>query len=310
MGTVTRTFLWPLLAALASLLAPLNVVHAAPDRPLQVVVSFTILGDWVRIIGAEEVSVQTLVGPDADAHVYEPTPADVRQVAAAELLIVNGLAFEGWMSRLAESAGFKGRLLVASRGVRARLENGRQDPHAWQDLHNVETYVRNIGEALQAARPNAAAAIATRMESYLREIAALGAESRRQIDTLPRADRVVLTSHDAFGYLADTYHLTLFAAQGFSTDSEPSAAAVGALIRQLRTQHVRAVFVENIRDPRLIERIAAEGGVTVGGRLYSDALGAPGTPAATFIGMYRSNIATLVRGMKRQSPIHSTRASP
>jgi zinc/manganese transport system substrate-binding protein len=121
----------------------------------------------------------------------------------------------------------------------------------------------------------------------------------QKMDAVPVAERVVLTSHDAFGYLADAYHLTLFTAQGFSTDSEPGAATVGALIRQLRTRQVRAVFVENIRDPRLIQQIAAEGRVAVGGRLYSDALSAPGTPADSFLGMYRSNIATLVQGMKR-----------
>jgi zinc/manganese transport system substrate-binding protein len=263
------------------------------------VASFTVLADWVRILGGDDVSVQTLVGPDADAHVYEPSPLDVKQISAADLLVINGLGFEGWMTRLAGSAQFKGPVLVASQGVHVRMEQGRTDPHAWQDLHNVDTYVRNISAALQSARPQAAAAIEQRTAAYLRDITALDTECRQQLDTVPEADRVVLTSHDAFGYLADAYHLQLYAVQGFSTDSEPGAATVGDLIRRLRTQQVRAVFVENIRDPRLIERIAAEGGATVGGRLYSDALSAPGTPAGTFVGMYRSNIATLVRGMKR-----------
>jgi zinc/manganese transport system substrate-binding protein len=286
-------------AALFGLALPAGSPPAEEVKPLRVVASFTILADWVRVLGADDVSVQTLVGPDSDAHVYEPSPLDVKQISAADLLVVNGLGFEGWMTRLAGSAEFKGTVLVASRGVRVRLEQGRTDPHAWQDLRNVDTYVRNISAALQAARPQAAAAIEQRTAAYLRQIVALDTESMQKMDAVPVAERVVLTSHDAFGYLADAYHLTLYTAQGFSTDSEPGAATVGALIRQLRTRQVRAVFIENIRDPRLIQQIAAEGGVAVGGRLYSDALSAPGTPADSFVGLYRSNIATLVQGMKR-----------
>jgi zinc/manganese transport system substrate-binding protein len=267
---------------------------AADEVPLRVIASFTIVADWVRVVGGDEVTVRPLVGPDADAHVYEPTPRDVRDLAAADLLVVNGLGFEGWMSRLVQSSGFQGHTIEASHGVRTRALNGKVDPHAWQDLGNAAVYVRNIAAGLASLRSIAADRFRARAAAYVHELEQLDQQARNEIGPIPRERRVVMTSHDAFGYLADAYGFTLLAAQGFSTESEPSAAGVGNLIREIRNNHVHALFVENIRNTRLMDRIAQEGGATVGGRLYSDALGSPQSPAATFLEMYRYNIATLV----------------
>lgn len=285
-----------LLAVVALWCAP-PPVHADPPPPLKVVASFTILADWTRVVGADDVIVATLVGPDADAHVYEPTPSDVRCVAAADVLIVNGIGFEGWMSRLSSAAGFKGTMVVASRGIRERAEGNQRDPHAWHDLRNAVVYVRNIAQALSIGRPDAASRFSARANAYISELESLDARSRAAFAAIPAERRVAVVSHDAFGYLASTYQVRMLPALGMSTDTEPSAATVGALIRQIRQRQARAVFVENIRDPRLISQIAAEGGAVVGGRLYSDALGAAGSPAATFIDMYSYNVATIVRAL-------------
>jgi zinc/manganese transport system substrate-binding protein len=274
--------------------------HAVEAQPLRVVATFSILGEWAQVVGGDDVSVTTLVGPDADAHVYEPTPSDVRSVSAADLLIMNGLGFEGWMSRLSNAAGFAGTVVVASDGIKIRMEGDEPDPHAWHDLRHAAIYVRNIAQALESKKPAAASRFRSRAATYIAELEALDAQSREALGAIPRAQRVAVVSHDAFGYLADTHQIELLPALGMSTDSEPSAATVADLIRRLRERRVRAVFIENIRDPRLIERIASEGKVSIGGRLYSDALGPPGSPAATFIEMYRHNITTLVRALRHE----------
>jgi zinc/manganese transport system substrate-binding protein len=285
-----------LLVAFLSLLG-MDCARAA-ERPLRVIASFTVVADWVQVVGGDEVAVRTLVGPDADAHVYEPTPTDVREVAAADVLVMNGLGFEGWMSRLVQSSGFHGRTLEASRGVRTRNLNGKVDPHAWQDLGNATIYVRNIADGLASVRSDGADRFRARAEAYVRELEGLDRYTRKAIDAIPRERRIVITSHDAFGYFADAYGFTMVPAQGLSTESEPSAATVGRLIREIRGRHVQALFVENIRNPRLMERIAKEGGATVGGRLYSDALGSAKSPAATFLDMYRYNVAALVSAVR------------
>jgi zinc/manganese transport system substrate-binding protein len=267
-------------------------------KSLQVVASFSILADWTRAVAGTRARVYSLVGADADAHVYDPTPADVERVAKADLLILNGLGFEGWMVRLKSASGFRGRSRVATDGIRPRRVGDEIDPHAWQDLRNARTYILNIANALSEAEPASASYFAERATSYLREIDALDIEFRRAIAQLPRDRLVVLTSHDAFGYLESSYGITMLSARGLSTDAEPSAAQIGALIRQIRQEKVTAVFVENIKNPRLIEQIAKEGGVAVGGQLYSDALGPQGSPAATFVDMYRHNMRTLLGALR------------
>lgn len=297
------------IALLVSFLSLLSMDCArAAEGPLRVVASFTIVADWVQVVGGDEVAVRTLVGPDADAHVYEPTPSDVREVAAADVLVVNGLGFEGRMARLVESSGFRGRRIEASQGVLIRKLNGKVDPHAWQDLGNAAVYIRNIADGLASVRSDGADRFRARAEAYVRELEGLDRYTRNAIDAIPRERRIVITSHDAFGYFADAYGFTMVPAQGLSTESEPGAAMVGRLIREIRDRHVQALFVENIRNPRLIERIAKEGGATVGGRLYSDALGSAKSPAATFLDMYRYNVAALVSAVR--TGVDNTKARP
>jgi zinc/manganese transport system substrate-binding protein len=294
------------------LLSALAVILSAPavaaDR-LPVVASFSILGDMTARVGGDRVAVTTLVGPDGDAHVYEPTPDDVRAVAAARLLVVNGLGFEGWMDRLAGASGYTGPVVVASKGVAPREiveeehadaeghDHHGIDPHAWQDVANAVTYVRNIAAGLDAADPVGKATYDANAAAYVAELEALDAEVRAALATLPAERRKIITSHDAFGYFGAAYGLRLSAPEGISTEAEASAADVAALIRQIRADAVPAIFVENIKDRRLIDQIAAESGAAVGGELYTDALSDKDGPAPTYVEMIRHNAKTLTEAL-------------
>lgn len=283
----------------------------AADR-LPVVASFSILGDMAGRVGGERVTVTTLVGPDGDAHVYEPTPDDIKAVAGTKLLIVNGLGFEGWMDRLAEASGYGGPVTVASNGVAPREmaneEEGHEhaeagadhhgiDPHAWQDVANAIVYVKNIAAGLDAADPEGKPIYDANATAYIAELEALDAEARTAMAALPADRRKIITSHDAFGYFGAAYGLDLLAPEGVSTESEASAADVARIIRQIREDAIPAIFVENIKDRRLIDQIAAETKAVVGGELYTDALSEKDGPAPTYVDMIRHNIGTLTEAL-------------
>jgi zinc/manganese transport system substrate-binding protein len=284
-------------------LAALALGNARAAEPLPVVATFSILADLTRALGGERVRVHALVGADADAHVYQPTPADARVLAQARLVVANGLGFEGWIDRLVAAAGYRGEVLLASKGVEvlrghkrntaALRHGGGADPHAWQDPRNVKRYVMNIAAALARADPAGASRYQAKAAAYAAQLDALDAEFRAAIARLPPQRRRVVTSHDAFGYLARAYGLRFDAPVGVSTDAEASAADVAALIRQIKDEHIPAVFLENISDPRLLQRVRAETGVRIGGTLYSDALSGPGGPAANYLDMMRHNLNTL-----------------
>lgn len=291
--------------------------------PLPVVASFSILGDMVQQVGGARVSVTTLVGPDADAHVFQPTPADARALVAARAMFVNGLGFEGWMDRLVAAAGFRGPVIVASVDVKPLVvagedeeeghdhghehahvhghdhghDHGDVDPHAWQSLVNGALYVETIARSLIAADPDGTADYRANADRYLAAIRALDRDTRAAIAALPADRRLVVTSHDAFNYFAAEYGIRFVAPEGVSTESEASARDVARLIEQIRAEHIPAVFIENITDPRLIEQIRRETGAVIGGTLYSDALSPAGGPAATYLDMFRHNVATLTRAL-------------
>ncbi|WP_278400020.1 metal ABC transporter substrate-binding protein [Stutzerimonas kunmingensis] len=286
-----------LLIALA-LWLPLSLQAA---EKLQVVTSFSILADLTREVGGEHIELTNLVDADADAHVYEPSPDDAKALLRADLIVANGLGFEPWLERLLASSEPKGKRIDASAGVVPLMldEDGEAvpDPHAWQSLTNAEIYVRNIAKALGELDPASLNVYIERRDAYLTRLHALLKKAYAQIAGLPTSQRKVVTSHDAFGYLGQAWQLKFIAPQGLSTHDEPSAAEVAALIRQIRSEGVRAVFVENIRDPRLIRQIADEAGAKVGGTLYSDALASAG-PASTYLGMFEHNLDTLMAVLK------------
>ena len=339
-----------LISAIALLALSLSAPAVAQTgKPIPVVATFSILGDMVKRIGGEHIAVTTLVGPNGDAHVYQPTPADARAVSEATILVVNGLQFEGWLDRLIDASDFDGMRVVATEGIepiafddehdhgdkldvhaeeaghdhdhderaeaaahdhddehddKAHAEAGHDhhdhgafDPHAWQSLGNAVAYVDNITAALAQADPANAADFYQNRAAYVAEIEALDAEIREIVAALPAERRIVVTSHDAFQYFGGEYGLTFIAPQGLSTESEASAKDVARLIQQIRERGIRAVFIENIGDARLLEQIANETGATIGGTLYPDALSGPDGPAPTYLDMMRHNAMTLAQAL-------------
>lgn len=285
----------------AGLIAVSGSVTARVNAPVDVVASFSILGDMVRQVGGERVRLTTLVGPDSDAHVYRPTPADARAIAEARLLVINGLGFEGWIDRLTEASGYKGLIVTATAGVEPRRmadpDHGKIDPHAWQSLANARIYVHNIANGLAEIDPAGADIYRSNAARYIEEIDVVEAQVREAVDTLPAERRKVVTSHDAFGYLSAAYGIEFHAPVGFSTEEEASAGDVARLIRQINREKIPAVFVDNISDRRLLDQIVRETGARIGGTLYSDALSKEDGPAGTHLGMMLHNIRTLVSAL-------------
>lgn len=282
------------LAALACGLHGLDSHAADADKPLQVVASFSILADITREVAGDAAVVTSLVAPNADAHVFEPTPSDAQRIKAADLVVINGLRFEGWIDRLVKSSGYKGPVVAATEGIQPRLVRGAADPHAWQSLAHAQAYVKNIAGALARARPGQAQAIQGRAAAYAAKLQALDLQARNQLAAVPEAQRRVITAHDAFAYLGEAYGITFIAPQGWNTSGDASASTVAAVIRQIKARQARALFVENISDRRLVDRIARETGATVGGTLYSDALSIPGTEADTYLKLYTHNLQQLL----------------
>ena len=272
--------------------------QTATAKRLQVVATFSILADITREVAGDAATVTSLVAANADAHVFEPTPKDAMRLKSADLVVVNGLKFEGWIDRLVKSSGYKGPVVVATAGVQPRMTRGSADPHAWQSLEHAQSYVKNIAEALARTIPDQAQAINARAASYNQKLRALDDDARGQLASIPVSERRVITSHDAFGYLGESYNITFIAPQGWNTSGDASASAVASAIRQIKSSKARALFVENINDRKLIDRIARETGSVVGGTLYSDALSLPGAKADTYLNMYAHNLRQLVAALR------------
>jgi zinc/manganese transport system substrate-binding protein len=320
------------LAAAVSVITlfPAGLATASAEN-LKVVASFSIIADFAKNVGGDRVTITTLVGPNGDAHVYEPKPADAAAVAAPDVVLVNGLQFEGFLQRLVEASGTKAPVVELTKGGEvlknaeeehhhdeaaegeaveaghdqhaeegheqanedAHHDHGEFDPHAWQSVHNAEVYVKNIADAFCAADAAGCDTYKANAEAYSEKLEALDAEIKSAIAEIPEDKRVVITSHDAFKYFEHEYGLKFLAPEGVSTESEASAADVAALIKQIKEDKASAIFVENISNARLVEQIASETGLKVGGELYSDALSDEGGPAATYIDMMRYNVNTI-----------------
>ena len=296
----------------------LSLGSAWANTPLPVVTSFSILADVAQKIGGERVAVQALVAADTDSHSYQMTPADVRKIRAAKLLLVNGLGLESAPLQRA-MRNSKIPMAVATKGI-AALSNaddhdhdhdhkhahghahGEQDPHVWQDPVRMQSYARNIADALIAADPAGRAHYEQRLAAYQRELQQLHSWAEQQFAAVPAAQRKVLTAHDAFAYLGARYHVTFIAPLGTNSDSQPSARAVALIIQQIRKENVRAVFLENVKDARLLQQIARETGVPVQQQaLYSDALSGVQGPAPTYLQLMRHNIGALAQALRQNA---------
>lgn len=329
----------PSLLAAAMACAFFGSQGIAQAEPLQVVASFSIIGDFASNVGGDRVQVQTLVPVNGDAHVYEPKPTDVIAFKKADLILENGLQFDPFMQRLAKASETKAPVVTLTQGVtplknaeaghdhdahghdhgdhehehehashaekapaagHGHHDHGEYDPHAWQSVPNAEIYVKNTADALCKVDAAGCETYKANAAAYTAKLQALDKDIRARIDTLPKDRRNVITSHDAFGYLGSTYGLTFLAPEGTSSDTEASAADVAAIIRQVRQDKGAAIFMENISNPALIKQISTEGGVGVGGKLYSDALSGPNEPAATYLGMMQYNVDTIVKAILKQ----------
>lgn len=317
----------------AALLA--GAATAASAEPLRVVATFSILADIAAKIAGDRAEVTALVGPNGDAHVYQPGPGDARTIRSADLVVVNGLGFEGFMDRLMEASGYTGPIVVASSAI-VPLEagtddhghddpghaaddhddhdhedevaghdaaedphdHGPMDPHAWQDLANGMAYATAVADGLCGVDPDGCTSYRANAEAYRADLAGLDTDIRARIDAIPAERRIVVTSHDAFGYFGAAYGVRFIAPQGVSTDAEASARDVASLIEQIRDTGVRTVFTESIADPRLIEQIARETGATVGTDLKSDALAPHGEPGDSYLSMMRHNADALIAAMQ------------
>jgi zinc/manganese transport system substrate-binding protein len=285
--------------AVVSFAVLLGAFSAGAQEKLPVVATFSILGDLVKNVGGDRVAVSTLVQPNGDAHVYQPSPADAKTLADARVIFMNGIGLEGWLDRLIKASGSRGAVVIATKGIKPHemKEDGhghghehKLDPHAWQSVANAKVYVANIRDALIAADPSGREAYENNAAGYLQRLSRVESEIKETVAKIPPQKRRVITSHDAFGYFAGAYGIEFIAPQGVSTESEASARDVARIIRQIRAQKIPAVFLENISDPRLMQQIVKETGARIGGTVYSDSLSGADGPAASYIAMMEHNI--------------------
>jgi zinc/manganese transport system substrate-binding protein len=299
-----------ILAALAAASAILPASAQQEATKLKVVTTFSILGDFAREVGGDRVDVTTLVGPNGDIHVYTPTPADAEAIKNARLVIVNGLGLEGWLPRLVKSSGSNATIVVATHGTVPRKVAaseilsrdrgaGSVDPHAWQSVPNAETYVANIRDAMVAADPANAVAYTANASAYQARLETLDGEVRRALAPIPSNRRMVISTHDAFGYFAAAYGITFVAPEGVSTETEPSAQDIASIIAQIKKEKIPAVFLESTSDPRLMRQIASETGAKLGGTLYSDSLTGKNGAAPGYIEMVRHNVRTIASALAK-----------
>lgn len=306
-------FINRILVVFLALCLTISATEARAEKKIQVIASFTILADLVKNVGGDRVAVTTLVGPNGDVHVYEPTTADAKALSTADLVVVNGLGMEGWMDRLIKTSGYKGPIVVATKGIKPREmskeekeehEHGAKhehmiDPHAWQDLSNGRIYVENIAKGLSAVDPAGTPTYQANAAAYKAKLTNLDKWVKAEFAAIPKAKRRMITTHDAFGYLGAACGIKILSPVGFSTESEAAAGDIAKLIQQIRKEKITAVFIENVTDPRLMQQVAKESGVTLGGELYSDSLSKPDEAAPTYIDMFKNNVTKLVAAMRK-----------
>ena len=293
-----RSLKQSILAGLLSGLSLITTTAVAAEEKMKIVASFSILGNIVEQVIGEHASVTTIVGPDADAHIYQPSVADARSVADADVIFVNGLGFETWSDILIAESGTEASVHVATDGITPVLVDGEVDPHAWNSLLNGVVYVSNIADVLKQKLPEHANDIDANTSIYIAKLNALDAETKAALAELGDDKRTVVTAHDAFGYLADAYGMNFLAPVGIDSEAEPSAQELAQLIAQLKEDGAAALFVENITSPALVQQISDETGLEIGGRLFSDALSERGGPATSYLAMFEHNLGTLLEALK------------
>lgn len=292
------------------------LVSSAMASKLNVIASFSIIGDFALIIGGERITLRTLVGPDSDAHIYEPKPSDAIALAKADVILINGLQFEGFMNRLIRASETSAVVIETTAGAqilhdpagghyhynsgKALFHAAPDDPHAWHSVANAKIYVENITNAFCVKDPAGCAVYRANANAYHAQLEQLDVDIRQELAKLPAHKRTFVIGHNAFRYFEHAYGVRFLSPKSVSTESEASAADVAGTVRDIRTQRAAAVFAENISNPRLVEQIASAAGLKVAGVLYSDALSAPDGPAANYISLMRHNVKTITRAVESQ----------
>lgn len=282
------------------------VLSSTKTPPLKVVCTFSILSDFVKIIGTDAVTVETIVPINTDPHTYQPTPGNAKALADADLVFVNGLNFEGWIDRLIAASGYQGDIIIAAQDVSPRsAQDIREDsektptidPHAWHNVQNAIAYIRVITNALITKQPQEREKIQARSQEFIHKLQDLEQWIIQQLNSISREKRIVVTTHDAFWYYGDAYGIQFLSPVGVSTDAQPSAASMASLIRQIQQQDIRAVFIENLSNSRLVNQISKETNVKIGGVLYADSLSDEKGPAPTYIQMIRHNTSEIMNAL-------------
>jgi len=287
-----------------------------PDK-LRVVATYSILGDLVRNVAGSKAEVVTLVGPDSDAHTFDPSPQDGMTVAEAQVIFENGAGFESWLDKLYQSSGSQATRVVVTTGLELRegqchhtkaereklgaAHKHEEDPHVWHDVRNAIHMVEIIRDSLCKIDPGHADTYRANAAAYLARLEALHGWVEKEVEAIPPDRRKLVTTHDTFGYFADRYGFTVVAAALPSVTTEaadPSAAEFAQLIQKVKAAKVPAIFTENVHNPKLTERLAAEAEVKLAAPLYTDALGKPGSTGDTYEKMIRHNVTTIVDALK------------
>ncbi|MCK1699564.1 zinc ABC transporter substrate-binding protein [Bradyrhizobium sp. 144] len=297
---------------LASVSILLGASTAGAEDRIKVVATFSVIGDMVANVAGDKVDLVTLVGPAGDTELFNPSLADGKNVAEAKIVFMNDLndQFEPWLEPLLKQVKFSGAKIIVSRGAKTHTSTEERGPrskfgeeeidqHAWLDPKNGVIYVRNIATALAKSDPGNAAEYRARADAYIKELQAVDAWAKAEIAALPAAKRRVLASHDSLQYLAKAYGITLLSINGWTNNSEPSAAELARLTRQIQQEGIHALFLDSITDPRAMQQVAKETGASIGGTLYGDALSKPGEEADTYLKMLRHDVTALKAGMMK-----------
>lgn len=267
---------------------------------IKVVSSASIFQDMAKNIGGDKIISESIVPIGGDPHTYTPKPSDVELVSSADLILINGLTFEGWITELIDNSGTKAKIILITEGVdpiTSQKYHNASDPHAWMDASNGVKYVYNISAGLASIDPDNALFYADNGAKYNAEIKKADSYIRRQIATIPAKQRILITSHDAFQYYGRAYNITLNAIMGISTESEAQSKDVQRVVNAIKENKVPAVFIESTINPKMLQQIASDTGVKIGGELYADSVGDADSEAPTYIKMLTHNTDVIVNAL-------------
>jgi len=295
-------------AAAVSELLPTPTVLPAGTPPargqLTIAATTGIVADLVSQVAGPRAAVDSILPANADPHDFEPAPEDLVAIEEADAVFRYGLHLDEWSEGLIENAATEVPVVVVTEGIETLASDEEDfeegDPHVWFDPTRVETMVETIADELTALDPEGAPTYEARRDVYLADLRALDTAIADAIATIPAERRKLVTNHDAFGYYADRYGLTVVGTviPGLETTAEPSAQEIAALLELIEREGVPAVFAENTTSPALAEELAAEADVAIVDDLYSDSLGEPGSGADTYLGLMRTDTVVIVEALR------------